>query len=165
MEPIDTLLTRRTVRKYAQTPIPQEKIDKILEAGRQSPSAVNRQPWHFILITDQSLKDRLGNGIFNRHIRKSAFTIIGTYTTHDKISKRWGLVDTTIALQTMAIAAHLQDIGTCWIGDYNEQKLRETLNIPETTSIAALITFGTPQNTPAPKKKKPLNQILHTNTW
>jgi nitroreductase len=65
----------------------------------------------------------------------------------------------------MAIAAHLQGIGTCWIGDYNEQNLRETLNIPQTNSIAALITFGTPQNTPAPKKKKPLNTILHINTW
>ena len=165
MDCIDTLLTRRTTRKYTQTPIPQEKIDKILEAGRQSPSAVNRQPWHFIMITDQKQKDKIGSGMFNRHIRQSAFTIIGTYTTDDPVTKRWGLVDTTIALQTMAIAAHLQGIGTCWIGDYNEQRLRETLNIPETTSIAALISFGGPQTTPGPRKKKPLDTILHTNTW
>jgi nitroreductase len=165
MEPIDTLLTRRTIRKYTDTPIPQHKIDKILEAGRQSPSAVNRQPWHFILITDQKIKDKLGSGLFNRHIRQSAFTIAGTYTTNDPVSKRWGLIDTTIALQTMAIAAHLQGIGTCWIGDYNEPKLRDTLNIPENTQIAALITFGNPHHTPKPKKKKPLNTILHTNTW
>ncbi len=165
MDCIDTLLTRRTIRKYTQDPIPQEKIDKILEAGRQSPSAVNRQPWHFILITDQRLKDRIGNGLFNRHIRQSAFTIIGAYTANDPVTKRWGLVDTTIALQTMAIAAHLQGIGTCWIGDYNEQRLRETLNIPQDTQIAALITFGNPQNTPKPRKKRPLNTILHTNTW
>ena len=165
MDCIDTLLTRRTTRKYTQTPIPQEKIDKILEAGRQSPSAVNRQPWHFIMITDQKQKDKIGSGMFNRHIRQSAFTIIGTYTTDDPVTKRWGLVDTTIALQTMAIAAHLQGIGTCWIGDYNEQRLRDAINIPETTSIAALIAFGNPQNTPKTNPKKPLNQILHTNTW
>jgi len=65
----------------------------------------------------------------------------------------------------MAIAAHLQGIGTCWIGDYNEDNLRQTLNIPESTSIAALITFGNPQKTPGPRKKRPLNTILHTNTW
>ena len=130
MDYIDTLLTRRTIRKYTQTPIPQHKIDKILKAGRQSPSAANRQPWRLILVTDQQTKNKIGNGIINRHIRKSAFTIIGTYTTNDPTSRRWGLVDTTIALQTMAIAAHLQGIGTCWIGDYNENKLRETLNIP-----------------------------------
>lgn len=165
MDCIDTLLTRRTTRKYTKTTIPQEKIDKILEAGRQSPSAVNRQPWHFILVTDQKTKDKLGNGVFNRHIRKSAFTIIGTYTTDDRVSKRWGLVDTTIALQTMAIAAHLQGIASCWIGDYNEDNLRETLNIPETASIAAIISFGDPAHKPGPRKKKPLNQILHTNTW
>ena len=165
MEPIDILLTRRSVRRYADTPIPQEKIDKILEAGRQSPSAVNRQPWHFILITDQSIKDKLGNGLFNRHIRKAPLTIIGTYTTDDPVTKRWGHTDTIIALQTMAIAAHLQNIATCWTGDYNEDNLRRTLNIPETTHIAALITFGNPQKPPKPRKKRPLNTILHTNTW
>jgi nitroreductase len=165
MEPIDTLLTRRSVRKYADTPVPQEKIDKILEAGRQSPSAVNRQPWHFILVTDQSLKDKLGNGLFNRHIRKSAFTIVGTYTTNDPVSRRWGHTDTIIALQTMAIAAHLQGIATCWTGDYNEDNLRRTLNIPEEAHIAALITFGNPQKPPGPRKKRPLDTILHTNTW
>ena len=165
MEPIDILLTRRSVRRYADTPVPQEKIDKILEAGRQSPSAVNRQPWHFILITDQSIKDKLGNGIFNRHIRKAPFTIIGTYTTNDPVTKKYGLIDTIIALQTMVIAAHLQGIATCWIGDYNEDNLRRTLNIPETTHIASLITFGNPQKTPKPRKKRPLNTILHTNKW
>ncbi|MBL7080211.1 nitroreductase family protein [Candidatus Bathyarchaeota archaeon] len=165
MEPVDALLTRRTVRKYAKTPIPQEKIDRILEAGRQSPSAVNRQPWHFILVTDQKTKDRLGNGVFNRHIRSSAFTIVGAYTTDDRVSKRWGLVDTTIALQDMVVAAHLQGVASCWIGDYNEDRLRETLNIPPNASIAALVAFGEPVDTPGPRKKKPLNQILHTNTW
>ncbi|MBQ04370.1 hypothetical protein CL673_06650 [Candidatus Bathyarchaeota archaeon] len=165
MDCIDQLLTRRTVRKYAKTPIPQDKIDKILEAGRQSPSAVNRQPWHFLLITDQNIKDRIGGGFFNRHIRTSAFTIVGAYITNDPITKRWGLTDTVIALQTMVIAAHLQGIGTCWIGDYNEVRLRETLNIPPTASIAAIITFGYAHKVPGTRKKRALDTILHTNTW
>lgn len=165
MDCIDQLLTRRSVRKYTDTPIPPEKIDKILEAGRQSPSAVNRQPWHFILITDQGIKDKLSNGLFNRHIRQSAFTIVGTYTTGDPASRRWGLTDTVIALQTMAIAAHLQGVGACWIGDYNERRLRDTLNIPDTTSIAALISFGDPAHTSGPRKKRSLDTILHANTW
>jgi nitroreductase len=165
MDCVNTLLTRRSVRRYANAPVPQEKIDKILEAGRQSPSAANRQPWHFIIVTDQSIKDRLGNGLFNRHIRKAPFTIIGVYSTDDPVTRRWGHTDTIIALQSMVIAAHLQEIATCWIGDYNEDNLRRTLNIPEEAHIAALITFGNSQKLPGPRKKRPLNTILHTNTW
>jgi nitroreductase len=65
----------------------------------------------------------------------------------------------------MVIAAHLQGIGTCWIGDYNEVRLRETLNIPPTASIAAIITFGYAHKVPGTRKKRALDTILHTNTW
>jgi len=165
MSCIDKILTRRSIRRYKHEPVPEEALEKILEAGRQSPSAVNRQPWHFIIVTDQELKNKLGSGLFNRFIKSSAFTIVGTYNPNNPITKRWGQIDTTIAMQSMVIAAHVQGIGSCWIGDFKEAKVKETLHIPEKAKVVALISFGIPDEEPGQRKKKPKEKIFHFNRW
>jgi nitroreductase len=165
MSCIDLLLTRRSIRKFKDASIPDDVMQKILEAGRQSPSAVNIQPWHFIIVDDQELKNKLGGGILNRMIRKSSFTLVGCYRTRNPLTRSWALVDTTIAMQSMVLAAHLQGIGSCWLADYNESKVKEQLNLPRDIKIVALIAFGIPDETPGPKKKKKMESIVHYNRW
>jgi len=165
MSCIDKILTRRSVRRYKNESVSEEILDKILEAGRQSPSAANRQPWHFIIVTDQHVKNKLGSGLFNRFIKSSAFTIIGVYTPKDPISNRWGQIDTTIAMQSMVIAAHVQGIGSCWIGAFNEEKVKETLDIPEEAKVVAILSFGIPAEEPGQKRKKSKEKIYHYDRW
>ena len=86
---IDMILSRRSIRHYEQKEIPNEILTKILEAGRQAPSAVNRQPLHFIVVTDYNIKKELSKGLFNRFIKDSPLTIVGCANTGDRLTGFW----------------------------------------------------------------------------
>lgn len=156
---IDVVLSRRSVRQYEPKEIPRDVLDKILEAGRQAPSAANKQPWHFIVLPDPEIKKELSKGLFNRFIKDAPVTIVGC-AHKDLIAGKWSIVDTTIALQNMVVAAWAVGVGSCWIGDFNEEKIKRLLNIPEKWNIIALVSFGYPAEKPQPRKKKPLEEIV-----
>jgi nitroreductase len=79
-------------------------LDKILEAGRQAPSAANKQPWHFIVLTDSEIKKELSKEMFNGFIKDAPVTIAGC-AHKDMIASKWSIVSTAIALQNMVVAA------------------------------------------------------------
>ncbi len=163
MSLIDVILSRRSIRKYERKDIPQEILNKILEAGRQAPSARNIQPWHFIVIKDEKLKEKLSRGRYNRFIKEAPITIVGCADLNS--SRKWAVVDTTIALQNMVIAAWALGIGSCWIGDFREEEVKELLKIPAGWKVVALITFGYPAEHPSAKQKKPLEEIVSYNKF
>lgn len=165
MSLIDVILSRRSIRKYEDKEVPKEILEKILEAGRQAPSAGNRQPWHFVVVTDDGIKERLPQGRWNTFIRDSAFTVVGCGSTGDPYSRRWSTIDTTIALQNMVVAAWSLGIGSCWIGDFKEEEVKGLLNIPESWNIISLISFGYPAEKPGSKLKKPLEEIASYNKF
>jgi nitroreductase len=165
MSCIDQILKRRSIRKYSNEPVPKDVKEKILEAGRQAPSAVNAQPWHFIIVDDPVLKEKLASsGRFRRFIRYCSFVVIGLYKTRNPILKRWGQVDTVIALQNMVLAAQVQGVGSCWIGDLSGD-LNKLLGIPKQTNIVAMVSFGIPDESPIEKSKKDPETIFHFNKW
>ena len=165
MSCIEKILKRRSIRRYRREPVPDEVRDRILEAGRQAPSAANRQPWHFVVVTDPELKGKLATGRHNGFIRDSAFTIVGVSLPYDSVSERWGVVDVTIAMQNMVLAAEVQGVGSCWIGDFREEEVKRLLGIPEEARVVALLPMGIPDEKPGPKPKKPLSEIVHHNRW
>lgn len=161
---VDVVLSRRSVRRYEQKEIPKNVLDKILEAARQAPSAGNRQPWHFIVLTDYGIKKELSKGLFNRFIKDSPVTIVGCAHA-DLIAGRWSTISTTIALQNMVIAAWAMGVGSCWIGDFKEGNVKKLLGIPNKWSVVALISFGYPAEKPHPKRKKPIEEIVGVNKF
>jgi nitroreductase len=161
---VDALLSRRSIRQFEPKAIPQTELDIILEAGQKAPSALNKQPWHFIVVTDDEIKHELSKGLFSRFIKHAPITIVGC-AHKDRIAGRWAKTSTTIALQNMVIAAWAMGIGSCWIGAFNEDKVRKLLNIPTNWEVVALIPFGYPSKIPAPKRKKPLDKITSYNTF
>jgi nitroreductase len=164
MSLIDTVLSRRSVRRYEPKEIPRDVLDQILEAGRQAPSAANKQPWHFIVLTDSEFKKELSKGLFNRFIKDAPVTIVGC-AHKDKIAGKWSIVSTTIALQNMVVAAWAMGVGSCWIGDFNEEKVKRLLSISENWNIIALVSFGYPAEKPQPRKKKPVEEIVGFNKF
>jgi nitroreductase len=164
MSPVDVVLSRRSIRRYEQKEIPKDVLDSILEAGRQAPSAMNRQPWHFIVLTEYEIKKELSKGFFNRHIKDSAITIVGCANT-GFLDGRWSTISTSIALQNMVIAAWAMGVGSCWIGDFKEDKVKQLLNIPGKWKVIALVSFGYPAEKPKPKRKKPLDEIVSFNKF
>jgi len=164
MSLVDVVLSRRSIRHYEEKEVPKDVLDKILEAGRQAPSAMNRQPWHFIVLTNYEIKKELSKGVFNRHIKDSALTVVGcAYTGF--FDRRWSIISTSIALQNMVIAAWAMGVGACWIGDFKEDKVKQLLSIPGKWKVVALVSFGYPAEKPRTIRKKPLDEIVSFNKF
>jgi nitroreductase len=167
MSLVDVILSRRSIRRYEKEEISKDVVDKILEVSRQAPSAANRQPWHFIVITDYEIKKALSNGLVNRHVKNSAFTVVGcAYTGLWHIgTRKWSIVGTSIALQNMVIAAWAMGVGSCWIGDFRENKVKQLLSIPDKWKVVALVSFGYPAEKPKAKKRKRIEEIVGFNKF
>lgn len=165
MSVLDLIMNRRSIRRYRTDEIPQDTVERILEAGRYAPSADNKQPWHFIAVTNPEVKEKLSKGRWNSFIKDSAFTVVGCAYEGSAYSRKWSTVDTTIALQNMVIAAWSLGIGSCWIGDFKEAEVKRTLGVPKDWKILSLISFGYPAETPNPTPRKPLKQIASYNKF
>jgi nitroreductase len=164
MSLVDVVLGRRSIRRYEQREIPKDILGKILEAGRQAPSAANRQPWHFIVVDDLEAKKALSKGMFSRFIKDAPVAIVGC-AHNDLIAGKWAVVSTTIALQNMVIAAWALGVGSCWIGDFNEEKVKKLFGIPEKWNIVALVSFGYPAERPQPRERKSVEEIVGFNKF
>ena len=162
---LEIILKRRSIRRYKPKPIPEKVLNNILEAGRRAPSAGNRQPWHFIVVTDQEIKRKLSTGTWNWPIKGSALTIVGCGYIGDSYARKWSTIDVTIALENMVIAAEAQGVGSCWIGDFNEKEVKEMLGIPDNFKVVALVSFGYPAEQPSLSVKKPLKEIVSYNKF
>ena len=164
MSLLDVILSRRSIRRYEKKEIPKDVLDKIVEAGRQSPSAANRQPYRFVIVTDSEIKKEL-KGRFSRFLKDAPVVIVGCANPKARLTGKWATVDTTIALENMVLAAWSLGIGSCWIGNFNEEKTKELLKIPEDWKVVALVTFGYPAEQPKPRKKKPTNELFSLNQF
>lgn len=160
MSLVDIILSRRSIRCYKKKSLPDDILKTILEAGRVAPSANNRQPWKFIVVTDKKLKRSLAKGRWNWFIEDSAVTIVGCGYYGDEEARKWSTIDTTIALQSMVLAAWSMGIGSCWIGDFREDEVKSLLGIPEDWKVVCLISFGYPDERPPARRKKNLDEIV-----
>ena len=163
MSVIDLLLSRRSIRKYKKDQVSQDNVQRILEAGRYAPSASNGQPWHFVLLTDLKIKEQLSHREWSGFVRESAFTIVGCAYQGNEYSRKWSVIDTTIALENMVVAAWGLGIGSCWVGDFDEAYVRRLLGVPNDWKIIALISFGYPDEAPHASPRKPLSEIVSYN--
>lgn len=149
--------TRRSVRSYAPTPIPDAAVRRVLEAGRLAPSACNRQPWCFIVVEERSVREAIAQtGRFASFLSQSPVVIVGCGDA--KSSPKWHVVDVAIAMENMVIAATAEGLGTCWIGSFDGARVKGLLKIPEGYEVVALLAIGYPKaRTPrksAPRRKR-----------
>ena len=141
MEVLDAIKARRSVRAYLPEPVPEEVLERILEAARLAPSAGNIQPWRFIVVADQQKRNQISKGgRFARFLSESPIVIVGCGKR--RLTTRWHIVDTTIAMQNMVLAATSEGLGTCWIGSFNEVEVKKLLRIPEEFTVVALLAVG-----------------------
>jgi nitroreductase len=165
MSLIQNMLTRRSIRRYYTKDIPEEVMQQILEAGRQAPSAANRQPIRFVIVKDHDILKNLCDNLITRFVKYAPLVIVGCADVKSLLTGKWAVVDTTIAMQNMVIAAWALGVGSCWIGACNEEKVKELLKIPDKWKVVALITFGYPAEQPEPRKKKPFEELFSFNSF
>ncbi|MEM3695109.1 MAG: nitroreductase family protein [Candidatus Bathyarchaeia archaeon] len=155
MDVFEAVQRRRSIRAYNSTPVPKDKLMKILEAARLAPSAGNVQPWHFVIVTNYEKRRRIAeSGRFARFLAEAPIVIVGC--GDDRASPRWHVVDVAIAMQNMVLTATSEGLGTCWIGDFNEETVKELLRIPENYRVIALLAVGYPR-----KKFDLQGKVLH----
>jgi nitroreductase len=160
----DHILNRRSIRRYEKKEIPEEVLNQIFEAGRNAPSAANMQPFRFIILKDKEIKKKLSS-TFSRFLKDAPVVIVGCANVKALLTGKWAVVDTTIALQNMVITAWALGIGSCWIGSFNENKVKKILTIPDNWKVVALITLGYPAEQPKQRKKKSLEKIFSYNKF
>ena len=117
-----------------------------------APSAMNYQPWHFILVTDDGKKRAMSKARYAGFLKECPVVIVGCGDR--KKSPDWHVVDVAIALQNMVLTATAEGLGTCWIGSFDENMIREMLKVPDRWSIVALLALG------YPKRKMDLTSLL-----
>lgn len=161
---------RFSLRNYKSTPIEEEKLHKILEAGRIAPSATNFQPWHFIVITDTKKLEQIYTS-YERAWIKQAPVIIVACSDHSQSWKRSSDgkdsadIDIAIAVDHMTLMAKELGLGSCWVCNFDVKKCVQALELPEFIEPVVILPIGYPDIEAPFKKRKPLSEIVHLNTF
>ena len=163
MEVFKIISERRTIRKYRKEPIPEETLERVLEAGRLAPSAANRQPWYFIVVKDEETKKRLIDACRGQKFVGEAAAVISVLG--DPNASRWYRQDPFIAASFMTLEAYEEGLGVCWIGAFEEEKVKQVLNIPENLSVVILLTVGYPDEKPGPRPRKSREEIFFLDEY
>jgi nitroreductase len=161
---------RRSIRLYEEKPVKQEKLNRVLEAGRLAPSADNRQPWRFIVATDEKIKEKLRAAYDEEWFVSAPVIIIGCAVPKEAWVRMDGqeywMVDVAIAMQNMILVATELSLGTCWIADFDEEAARKALKLPHSVRIVAMTPLGYPAEEKRPvRNRKSLSEIVHYDSW
>jgi nitroreductase len=158
MEVLDAIKSRRSVRSYSDRAVPEDALTRILESGRIAPSANNRQPWHFVVVTEPERRKALSGGKWAGFLSECPVVIAGC--GDKKRSPEWHVVDVTIALQNMVTQATAEGLGTCWIGSFDEATVKKALDVPEHFSVVAMLALGYSADKPRGERKaKPMGEV------
>lgn len=160
MNALDAIKQRRSIRKYTAGPVSEKDIEAMVDAGRLSASARNRQPWEFVVITNKENLKKLKNIVFQNapFLDTCAGAIV--VTGH---KEKYYLIDGAAATQNILIAATALGIGTCWIagsGKPYEQQVLEFIKAPKEQALVSIVAFGHPAETPNPPKRT-LKEVIH----
>jgi nitroreductase len=171
METWDAIRARRNVRTYQQRPIAAGDLDRIVEAGRRSSSASNRQPWDFVLVTDRSQLQELATVWMGaRHLAEAAAAVVMTLRQPDE--PRYLTIDQyDLGQATMAMMLAATDLGVgsghSAIGD--QEACRRILGIPEDRICAYMLALGYPADRPlkpiANPDRRPFDEVVHRGRW
>ena len=157
------IMGRRSVRSYQGREVERDKIDKILEAGRRSPSANNRQEWKFIVVKDAETRKRLMGAAMNQAFIGQAPVVLAACATESEKVMLCGhptyAVDVSIAFAYMLLQAYELGLGTCWIGAFKEDEVKSILGVPKGVRVVALSPLGYPAAEPAARPRKGLAEI------
>ncbi len=166
---LDVANKRFSVRCYETKPVPETALQAVLEAGRLAPSAANRQPCHFIVIRNEEQRRKLGLAYPRDWFWQAPVIIVAcvevarAWVRSD--NKGYGDVDGAIAIDHMTLCAAALGLGTCWICAFDPAKVRNLLNLPDGFEPLALIPLGYPAEPVRAKSRKPLDAIIHQETW
>jgi nitroreductase len=159
----EAIRTRRSVRHYDPREVEQEKLDLVLEAARLSPSAANQQQWKFILVRDKELLEKLYIASENQPSVKEAPAAIVVCATGNRVmtcGQPTETVDPSIATSYLILQAHELGLGTCWLGRFHAEQVKDALAIPEDVTVVAVTPIGYPAEEPPARPRKTAAEVI-----
>ncbi|RJQ18206.1 hypothetical protein C4573_00605 [Candidatus Woesearchaeota archaeon] len=173
MDVIQAIKQRRSCRKYMEKPVEFEKVSMVIEAGHHAPSAGNLQSWKFIIITEKEIIKHIANYAFQQFWIETAPVVIAVCSYDEKQERHYGEVGKTLyatqgcaaAIQNMLLTATALDLGCCWVGGFERDKVHDLLKIPTNVNLQALITLGYADEKPAEKTMADLYTCVYFNSY
>lgn len=166
MDLFEAIRTRRSIRAYKPDALPKALIEKVLDAARLAPSAANRQPWRFFVITDPAKRVAL-KVAYSREWFLNAPAVVVACAEPGKAWRRsdgvnYASVDVAIAFDHLTLAARAEGLGTCWIGAFKPAELRAVLGLPAELEPVAMTPLGWPAEELKPTERRKLDEVV---TW
>jgi len=170
MDIYKAIRTRKSVRSFLDRDIEEDKLQRILEAVRLAPSAKNLQEWRFVVVRDRHKREQLAQAAYNQTFVGEAPVVIACCAETDKHVMRCGLecypIDVAIAVDHLTLAAVSEGLGTCWIGSFEGEKVKQILGIPQEIIVVAMLPLGYPLDTAIKQKSRlKLEEIVHYERW
>ena len=176
---LELIKKRQSDRKYSEKPIENEKLLRIIEAGRMAPSACNAQPWKFIIVTEPALLAKLSEAAsakllgMNGFVKEAPVQIVIVRETANLTSrigstiksKDYSLIDIGIAAENICLQAESEGIGSCMLGWFDEKLVKEILGIPRSKRAELIITLGYPIAGKREKRRKPEDMTISFNRY
>ena len=168
---INNIMTRTSIRQFTSQPISKDTLENLVKAGMAAPSAVNKQPWAFIVITDRAMLDSLNAiaGRFNLKTATAAIAVCGDLSKAlEGEGQAYWVQDCSAATENILLAAHAYGLGAVWCGVYPNPEVQpdvtKTLGLPENVIPLNIIALGYPDENPEPKDKFNASNI-HYQKW
>ncbi|MCK5170982.1 MAG: nitroreductase family protein [Bacteroidales bacterium] len=176
---LDLLKYRQSDRAYLATPVEKEKLERIIEAGRLAPSACNAQPWKFVIVDQEDLKNKIADCTSSKILGMNHFTKqapIHIVIVEEKANltsnagsliknKQFPLIDIGITAEHICLQATAEDLGTCMLGWFDETKVKKLLNIPKSKRVPLIITLGYPASETREKRRKDFDKLVSYNSY
>ena len=164
MEFLELVKRRYSCRNYQSKPVEQGKLDYIMECVRLAPSAVNRQPWRFRIVSSEEGRKKLCQ-CYNREWFTTSPVIIIASILHDEEwvrsdGKHHGDIDIAIAVEHLCLAAAEQGVGTCWVCNFDAKLCKSLFALSDNEEAAVLIPLGYPADELREKNRKPISEII-----
>lgn len=163
MDVYEAIRTVLAVREYQAKEVPAEVVGRIVEAGRLTASSQNGQPWHFIVVRERRMLERLGAvARSGRYTAQASFAVV---VAIDRT--RFAVSDGSRAIQSMVLAAWGEGVGSNWVGFMGPEEVKPLLGIPAGVDVLAILPFGYPltAKTRGKKLRKPVSEVAHGERW
>ncbi len=168
MDVFEAIEKRYSARRYDEREVEQEVLEKLLNAARLAPSAKNLQEWRFIVVRDQETRVKLADASFQKFVGRAPVILV-CCAESDGYVMRCGLpsypIDVAIAIDHLTLAATALGLGTCWIGKFDPDRIKEILSIPLRVHVVELLLLGYPADSARPKNRLDLADIVKYDRW
>ena len=168
LDVLEVIKERRSIRKYKQKVVEKEKLLKVLEAARLAPSAMNRQPYAIVVLSDSETIEKISSAC-NQKWDAPTIIVICAFPkkawVRDDGEEYWK-VDAAVAMTNLSLQAFAEDLGTCWIAAFKEKEIKEILGIEKDARVVAMTPLGYPDEKKGlVTNRKTIDELVRYERW